>query len=127
VELRAERPLAELLAHLYVLVPVLDDDKHYYVGRDELEKLLRHGEGWLAGHPEKQLIARRYLRNLPSLTRQALARLTQDEGADPDVAEAAHADEEAVIERRISLAEERVGAVIAVLKGEGARSVVDLG
>ena len=53
VELRARRPLAELLAHLYVLIPVLDDDKHYYVGQDELEKLLRQGEGWLAGHPEQ--------------------------------------------------------------------------
>lgn len=127
VELRAERTLAELLTHLYVLIPVLDDDKHYFVGQDELEKLLRQGEGWLAGHPEKDLITRRYLKHFKSLTQQALSRLVQDEGGDPDVAEAAHAREEADVERRISLAEERVGAVLAALKAEGARSVLDLG
>ena len=48
--------LADLLAHLYVLVPVLDDEKHYWVGDDEVEKLLRHGDGWLAAHPEHDLI-----------------------------------------------------------------------
>jgi 3' terminal RNA ribose 2'-O-methyltransferase Hen1 len=127
VELRGSKTLSELLTHLYVLIPVLDDDKHYYVGQDELEKLLRHGEGWLPGHPEKDLIARRYLRHFKSLTRQALARLVQDEGVDPDVSETVHADEEADIERRVSLAEERVGAVLAVLKAESARSVLDLG
>jgi 3' terminal RNA ribose 2'-O-methyltransferase Hen1 len=127
VELRTERTLADLLTHLYVLIPVLDDDKHYFVGQGELEKLLRQGEGWLAAHPEKDLITRRYLKHFKNLTRQALARLVQDEGVDPDAAEATHADEEADVERRISLAEERVGAVLAVLKAEGARSVLDLG
>lgn len=127
VELRSERTLAELLTHLYVLIPVLDDDKHYFVGQDELEKLLRQGEGWLAGHPEKDLIASRYLKHFNSLTRQALARLVQDEGVDPDLAEVRHADEEADVERRISLADERVGAVLAVLRAEGARTVLDLG
>jgi len=127
VELRTERTLADLLTHLYVLIPVLDDDKHYFVGQDELEKLLHQGEGWLATHPEKDLITRRYLKHFKRLTRQALARLVQDEGGDPDLAEATHADEEADVERRISLAEERVGAVLAVLKSETARSVLDLG
>ena len=127
VELRTERTLADLLTHLYVLIPVLDDDKHYFVGQDELEKLLRQGEGWLATHPEKDLITRRYLKHFKNLTREALARLVQDEGGDPDLAEATHAAEEADVERRISLAEERVGTVLAVLKSEGARSVLDLG
>lgn len=52
--LSGQQTLAALLAHLYVLIPVLDDDKHYYVGEEELEKLLRRGEGWLADHPERQ-------------------------------------------------------------------------
>ena len=67
--------LAELLTHLYVLIPVFDNQKHYFVGDDEMEKLLAKGEGWLAGHPEKEEIARRYLKFQPSLFRQALARL----------------------------------------------------
>src|SRR5690606_21206533 len=48
--------LADLLTHLYVLIPVLDDDKHYYVGDAEVEKLLKRGEGWLSIHPERDLI-----------------------------------------------------------------------
>src|SRR5436305_9087259 len=75
VEVRNTLPLAELLTHLYVLVPVFDGRKHYFVGEDELEKLLAKGEGWLARHPEKDEIARRYLRFQPSLYRLALTRL----------------------------------------------------
>jgi len=63
VELRTTRPLHELLTHLYVLVPVLDDDKHYFVGDDEVAKLLAKGEGWLAAHPERELITSRYLKH----------------------------------------------------------------
>ncbi|HEY8470775.1 MAG TPA: hypothetical protein VIL18_14080 [Longimicrobiales bacterium] len=44
VTLRATTRLADMLRHLYVLVPVLDDAKHYFVGEDEVEKLLRRGE-----------------------------------------------------------------------------------
>ena len=53
--------LADALNHLYVLLPVLDDAKHYWVSTDEVDKLLRAGEGWLAAHPERELITRRYL------------------------------------------------------------------
>src|SRR5271156_4892637 len=63
VTLRAETRLRDLLAHIYVLVPVLDDDKHYWVGDAEVEKLLRHGEGWLREHPERELITNRYLKH----------------------------------------------------------------
>lgn len=127
VELRAARPLHELLTHLYVLVPVLDDDKHYYVGDDEVEKLLRHGEGWLPAHPERELITRRYLKHQQGLARRALAQLLVDEGADPDREAEAHAREEAEVEQRLSLAEARTGAVLAVLRAAGAQSVLDLG
>ncbi len=30
--------------HLFVLIPVLDNNKHYYIGDAEVEKLLRKGE-----------------------------------------------------------------------------------
>jgi 3' terminal RNA ribose 2'-O-methyltransferase Hen1 len=72
VTLRATKLVAEVLTHLYVLIPVLDDDKHYWVGDDEVDKLVRRGEGWLALHPERELITRRYLRHQRSLVRDAL-------------------------------------------------------
>ncbi|MEU1037622.1 3' terminal RNA ribose 2'-O-methyltransferase Hen1 [Streptomyces sp. NPDC005907] len=67
--------LAEALRHLYVLLPVLDDAKHYWVASDEVDKLLRAGEGWLPDHPEQQLITSRYLSRRWSLTREAMERL----------------------------------------------------
>lgn len=127
VTLRATKRLADLLRHLYVLVPVLDDAKHYFVGDDEVEKLLRRGEEWLAAHPERELIARRYLRYRRSLTRDALARLTAEEDPDPDAAAEARDAEEHEVEERIRLNDQRLGAVAAVLRASGARRVVDLG
>ena len=69
--------VAELLTHLYVLIPVLDEEKHYWVGSDEVDKLLRRGAGWLAGHPQRELIAQRYLRRQRTLAREALLRLSE--------------------------------------------------
>lgn len=88
VTLNATTRLSELLGHLYVLVPVLDDEKHYWVTADEVEKLVRYGEGWLATHPERGLIAARYLKHQRSLVRDALARLVEEEEPDPDEASA---------------------------------------
>ena len=127
VTLRATLRLHELLTHLYVLIPVLDDQKHYWVGDDEVEKLLLRGAGWLAAHPERDLIAKRYLKYQRSLTDEALARLTAEETPDPDRAEEEYAVEEEVVERRISLNEQRIGAVVAALKASGARRILDLG
>ncbi|MGH2355678.1 MAG: 3' terminal RNA ribose 2'-O-methyltransferase Hen1 [Chloroflexota bacterium] len=127
VHLQANMRLRRLLTHLYVLVPVLDDEKHYWVGDDEVEKLLRHGEGWLAGHPEREQITRRYLRHQRRLTRAALARLVDDDLPDPDAAQDVHAAEEAAVERPISLNEQRLAGVLAALQASGARRVVDLG
>jgi 3' terminal RNA ribose 2'-O-methyltransferase Hen1 len=127
VELSAERRLSELLTHLYVLIPVLDDDKHYWVGEAEVEKLLRHGEGWLASHPQREAIALRYLKHRRHLMRETLARLVEEDQADPDAEAEAHGQEEEALEKRISLNEERLGAVVAALKGSEAKRVLDLG
>ncbi len=120
--------LAELLTHLYVLIPVFDGKKHYWVGDDEMEKLLAKGEGWLASHPEKEEIARRYLRFQPSLFRMALARLVEEEEAE-ETEENDQPKEKAeeVLEKPISLNEQRLGAVVAALRGSGAKRVLDLG
>jgi 3' terminal RNA ribose 2'-O-methyltransferase Hen1 len=125
VELRADCRLRDLLTHLYVLIPVLDNDKHYWVGDDEVEKLLRHGASWLAAHPEREMITRRYLKHRHSLVKEALSRLIEEE--DPDAKAEQHASEEAVIEERISLNTQRIGSVVAALKQSGAQRVVDLG
>ena len=126
VTLAATLRLSELLTHLYVLIPVLDAEKHYWVGDDEVDKLLRRGEGWLAAHPERELITRRYLK-YPRLIRAALAQLAEEDNPDPDAVGEAHAQEEAQIEERLSLHDQRLGAVMAVLKNSGARRVLDLG
>lgn len=139
--LRGSVTVKALLSHLYVLLPVLDDAKHYWVGQDELEKLLRHGADWLASHPEKSWIARRYLRHLPSLAREALARLEVVE-ADADAEDvpgptgdeekteltmASITPEEEAVEAPLALNEARLEAVLSELERAGVESVVDLG
>jgi 3' terminal RNA ribose 2'-O-methyltransferase Hen1 len=119
--------LRDLLGHLYVLVPVLDDQKHYWVGEDELQKLLRHGQAWLAAHPARETIARRYLKHRRGLAREALARLTIEEQPDPEAAEAAGDAEEAAVEEPLRLNDQRLAAVAAQLKASGATGVLDLG
>ncbi|WP_439676987.1 3' terminal RNA ribose 2'-O-methyltransferase Hen1 [Embleya sp. MST-111070] len=79
-------PLAEALRQLYVLLPVLDNAKHYWVAPDEVDKLLRAGEGWLAAHPDRDVIASRYLARRATLTRSAIERLAEiDETAPEDL------------------------------------------
>jgi 3' terminal RNA ribose 2'-O-methyltransferase Hen1 len=116
--------LSELLNHLYVLLPVLDDDKHYWVDQAEIDKLMRRGEGWLGAHPERDLIVRRYLKKQARLVHPALAQLDEaaPAGADDEIDPADPPDEE-----RVSLRDQRLGAVQAVLKASGARRVLDLG
>ncbi len=126
VTLASTTRLSDLLSHLYVLIPVLDAEKHYWVGDDEVAKLLRHGEGWLVSHPERELIARRYLKRR-HLVRAALAQLAEEDDPDPDSSEETHAQEEAEIEQQLSLHEQRLGVVLAVLKNSGAKRVLDLG
>lgn len=126
VSLLAEKRLRDVLQHLYVLLPVLDDEKHYWVGKDEIEKLLRRGQGWLAAHPEREEITRRYLKYQRRLMNEALARLSED-AQDPDETADAHAAEEVVLEDRISLNQQRMGSVLAALRQSGAKRVLDLG
>lgn len=127
VELAGQLRLSELLTHLYVLIPVLDAEKHYWVGDDEVEKLLRRGEGWLPSHPERELIVNRYLKYQRSLTSEALARLFEDEDVDPDRDTQEREAEEGAVEEPMRLNEQRVGAVVAVLRAAGAKRVLDVG
>ncbi len=120
VDLAATCRLADLLSHLYVLVPVLDNDKHYWVGDDEVDKLLRHGEGWLASHPCRADITRRYLKNQGGLARAALARLVEGTGQE-------EGEPAGDVEEKVRLHDQRLAAVQAALKESGAGRVLDLG
>ncbi len=125
LKLEGQMKLADALSHLYVLMPVLDDDKHYWVGDDEVEKLLAKGGPWLATHPAKDLIALRYLKNRKSLARAALLRLAPDEA--PEEADAPKETREDQIETPLRLNDLRTLAVIEALVATGAKKVVDLG
>lgn len=119
--------LADALSQLYVLLPVLDNAKHYWVSSDEVDKLVRRGEGWLAEHPERELIVRRYLRARRSFVEDATARLNAldevvgFEDADDDAAE------EAAEESWTPLRVHRLEAVMAAVREVGAHRIVDLG
>ncbi|MFD8390657.1 3' terminal RNA ribose 2'-O-methyltransferase Hen1 [Streptomyces sp. NPDC059680] len=124
--------LAEALRHLYVLLPVLDDAKHYWVSSDEVDKLLRAGEGWLPEHPEQKLITSRYLSRRWSLTRQAMERLELVRLAEADDSEVEEIDnaveeESETEEKPTPLAVRRREAILAALRDSGAGRVLDLG
>lgn len=125
VAIRQTMPLSRLLSHLYVLIPVFDARKHYYIGDDELEKLLAKGEGWLADHPAKDEIARRYLGNRRTLYREALSRLTPEESPEADDETGEKAEE--VLETPIRLNDQRHQTVLAAIRDSGAKRVLDLG
>ena len=120
--------VADALNQLHVLLPVLDESKHYWQGPDEVDKLMRSGEGWLAAHPDVDLITRRYLGRSGGLTRVALARLAELGDDVEDAIEPAE-DEEVLqpAEKRVPLNAQRHEAVHQVLLELGARSVIDLG
>ena len=123
LRLAGQLRLADALNHLYVLLPVLDDAKHYWVSTEEVDKLIRAGGDWLAGHPEKELITRRYLSHQKRLTRSALARLAEADDAEPEELDNAVPDEP----KDQPLAVQRREAILAVLRERGARRVGDLG
>jgi len=130
VTLSGSQRLQDLLSHVNVLVPVLDDEKHYWVGDDEVEKLLRRGGTWLPSHPSKELIAHRYLKHRKNLTVQAVEQLTVgaglEEPASADTTPKPPGREEA-LESKISLNAQRIFAIAESVRGSGAKSVVDLG
>lgn len=127
--LQAEVTVHDALSHLYVLLPVLDAAKHYYIGDAEVDKLFRHGEGWFTQHPERTLIVRRYLKRRSSLIEQAVERLSEAElQTNTEELDAEPAgEEEKRLERPLTLHTQRLIHVAERLKSLGAQSVADLG
>ncbi|WP_167152768.1 3' terminal RNA ribose 2'-O-methyltransferase Hen1 [Streptomyces sp. MBT27] len=130
--LEGELRLAHALRQLYVLLPVLDDAKHYWVAPDEVDKLLRAGDGWLADHPEQKLITSRYLSRRWGLARQAmerleLVRLAEADGLDVEQIDNAVDESTDTAEKPVPLAAQRRAAILATLEAAGASRVLDLG
>ena len=121
LNLSGKAKLKDLLSHLYVLIPCLDQSKHYWVSQSEIEKLLQKGAGWLEIHPEKDQITKRYLRNIGAFTRYALERLNEKEVAE----EQTQNETENVV--KDSLHNIRLKAVASEIKEGGAQSILDLG
>ena len=116
--------LKSLLSHLYVLIPALDNDKHYFVSRNEVDKLLDKGKGWLEDHPAREHIVRRYLLNLRGLANHAIARLEEGDAEEENQEEAEKAAEKKAY---YTLHQQRLEVVLEKLVECGAQSVVDLG
>jgi 3' terminal RNA ribose 2'-O-methyltransferase Hen1 len=123
--------LRDLLKHLYVLVPVLDNAKHYWIDRDEIDKLLAKGEGWLADHPAKELIARRALKHRRALAHEALERLADadqsEEIIEVDDNKPPKELKELTLEKPIRLHDLRLNTVASLLVEHNVSSVLDLG
>lgn len=119
--------LSELLNHIYVLIPVFDKHKHYYISEDEIQKLLDHGEGWLADHPYREKITHRYFA-VRRYARKALDILLSDETTDDEVlASEENADSSEEKEAHTPLNTRRMEAVKNAVLASGAASVIDLG
>jgi len=115
--------LRDLLKHLYVLIPVFDARKHYWIGPDEVDKLLRAGEDWLGDHPEKEYITSRYLKRRRSLVTMALSQLASANATDGEQLPV----EEEERGKPPTLNTQRYKSVLAELKESGAARVIDLG
>jgi 3' terminal RNA ribose 2'-O-methyltransferase Hen1 len=126
LRLSGQLRLRDALNHLYVLLPALDDAKHYWVSTDEVDKLVRAGGDWLTTHPEKMLIMRRYLAHQRELTQSALARLAESDDTEAGELDNAvsEADDDAT---RKPLSALRREAILAVLRDARARTVGDFG
>ncbi len=126
ITLSARVKLCDALTHLYVLIPVLDNRKHYWVGEDEVDKLIAKGGDWLQAHPDRELIANRYLRRR-RYADAALALLDEKFGVPVDVQDQEAEAQEEALEKPLRLNDQRYDTVTAVLLHAGARRVCDLG
>ncbi len=116
--------LSELLNHLYVLIPVFDKQKHYYIAEDEIQKLLTHGEGWLASHPCRDKIANRYFTAKRSYARKAIDILLAEEAVPESVSDT---ESDAEKEIHTPLNTLRMNTVLNAVLASGAANVIDLG
>ncbi len=132
VKLRNTLTLSDLLQQLYVLLGVFDNDKHYSISKQEIEKLMAKGDGWLSTHPQRDFITRRYLRNIGTLTKLAMRHFEEEDAEKAEDAENTEGvslkenrNEKAT--EKINLHQQRLEAAAEQLKKNGVRTVVDMG
>ncbi len=137
VTLKNTTLLSEILTHLYVLIPVLDNDKHYWVGFDEVDKLIKNGKHWIPKHPHKNIIVARYLKKQSSLTRKALAEF-ELEASELDNMEETTIDEtqehygqsqasEDKLEKKVRLNDLRIQKIIETIGELDVNNITDFG
>ncbi|MBO5103662.1 MAG: 3' terminal RNA ribose 2'-O-methyltransferase Hen1, partial [Ruminococcus sp.] len=127
IEISGTVKLSDLLNHIYVLIPVFDRQKHYYISEDEIDKLMSHGGEWLASHPAREEIVYRYFLMKKSYAHRTIDRLTESEPTEEDEEKKDENIPEEVKKRRISLNTQRMEAVKNAVLESGAESVIDLG
>lgn len=125
IRLKHNLPLHQVLKHLFILIPVLDNDKHYFISQDEIDKLLAKGENWLKDHPEKELITRRYFKRKKGLANLALEKLVDSEDFLEE--EDAKDNQEEKLEKKLTLHQQRLHLVVEQIKKLQAKSIIDLG
>jgi 3' terminal RNA ribose 2'-O-methyltransferase Hen1 len=112
--LRGQKTIREVLRHLLVLIPAIDNYTHYTELDTLVAELKNYGEGWLDQHPKKAFITARFLRNSRKLIKEFDGAEEKKQG-------------EAELEKRIFLGELRTNWFLDTVKRLGARSVVDAG
>jgi 3' terminal RNA ribose 2'-O-methyltransferase Hen1 len=132
LKLRHTVTISELLQHLYVLLGVFDNDKHYSISKQEIEKLMAKGDGWLSTHPQREFITRRYLRNIGTLTKLAMRQFEEEDAEKAEIAlntEGVAVEEKVAekAEKKINLHQQRLEAAAEQLKKHGVKTVVDMG
>lgn len=144
VLLEGEVRLCDLLRHMYVLIPVLDSEKHYWVGKDEIEKLIRHGESWLFAHPERAFITGRYLNRRKNLVDKVFEKFLEEQPSiESEEEQEINDKEEAInentnenivkneqeekVEKKLNLNQQRLGAILEIIKSIDAKKIIDIG
>ena len=116
--------LCDLLNHIYVLIPVFDKQKHYYIESSEINKLLTHGQGWLENHPYKEKIVNRYFSIKKDYAKTVLENFLSNESKEEDINSNEISEETT---KKTSLNNLRLQKVKDVVLSSGASSVIDLG
>jgi 3' terminal RNA ribose 2'-O-methyltransferase Hen1 len=122
--------IKDLLSHIYVLLPVFDNEKHYYISKQEIEKLISKGGEWLVTHPKKEFIIKRYLRNINTLTKTAITHFEDSDlenNSPNDSIEEVILSKNTISEKKANLHQLRLDAALIELKKNGSKTVVDMG